>query len=143
MESRNLYQPYDNSSSSEEENSTDHDTNSDTEPNLDINLHLLNDSDEGLIQAVEETNQQQDIIQPSLPTQVSEANDDPIAFRPSEGQIPAEPQESTLAVRRVKQSRLMMQVKLFQEVNIKVYQVQKIEEILPAEKCKVNRAWTC
>lgn len=96
MESRNLYQPYDNSSSSEEENSTDHDTNSDTEPNLDVNLHLLNDGDEGLIQAVEETNQQQDIIPSCLPTQVSEANDNPTAFGPSEGQIPAAPQENTL-----------------------------------------------
>ena len=96
MESRSLYQPYDNSSSSEEENSTDHHTNSDTEPNLDVHLHLLNDGDEGLIQAVEETNQQQDIIPSCLPTQVSEANDNPTVFGPSEGQIPTAPQENTL-----------------------------------------------
>ena len=130
MESRNLYQPYDNSSSSEEESSTDHDTNSNTEPNLDVHLHLLNDGDEGLIQAVEETNQQQDIIPSCLSTQVSGANDTPTAFGPPEEPLPARLRRIrfTPVVRRFKQSKSMVQAESFEDVNLKVDQVQKEEE---------------
>ena len=113
MEYYNLHQPYDNSSSSEEENST----YGDTESNLDVHLHLLNNGDEGLIQAVEETDQQQDIIKSNLPHKL---------VKQMTIQHPSDPQRDKylqclrrihciLLVQRFKQSKLMtlMSLKLF------------------------------